>query len=247
MASPAPLSTQTISDGINIKYTQATDTPLITDDDGILRLSLINEAIDRWQFFNNTHWNELLVINFQGPTIQAGVTTYSLDASDFRKLSSRLRLKCTDGSYRYVNIFSPQRFQRYLDSVGYVETDDNGLVCCISGNQAAGYQLNLGWVPGATQDPTTGATAYFDYYKFADKMQSMTDVPEMGNPQFIVSYATGELFVDDDVNLWTKYNTDAMNQLGDMSTDNDDMPDYESNAIEDNGEWSANGGLRMGV
>jgi hypothetical protein len=248
MASPAPLTTQTISDGINIKYTQATDTPLVTDDDGKLRINLINEGIDRWQFFNNVRWRELLVLNFQGPTIQTNTVTYSIDASDFRELSSRLRLLCTDGSYKYVEIYSPQRYQRYMDSKGNVETDDNGLVCCISGNPSAGYQINLGWVPGALSgDVTVGAVAYFDYYKFADKMVSMTDVPEMQNPQFLVSYVTGELFVDDDVNLWTKFNTDAMNVLGDMSTDNDEMPDYESNAIEDNGEWARGGGFRFGV
>jgi hypothetical protein len=250
MASPAPLNTQTIQDAVHIAYTQATDTPLITDDDGILRLNLINKGIDHWQFFNQVRWRELYVYNATGPTIVANTIKYAIAQSDFRELSSRLRILRSDGSYEYVEIYSPEKYARYMDSLGTVANPDGNRVACITGNPANGYQLNLGWIPSNT-DPSTGGVIYFDYYKYANKMATMADIPEMLNPQFLVAFATGELFVDDDVNLYTKYSSDADDLLDDMAAENDLLPDYESNAVEDQGEWAGattgGGGFAMGV
>jgi hypothetical protein len=248
MATPAPLTTQTIMDAIHISYTQATDTPLITDDDGVLRLNLINKGIDRWQFFNATRWRELYKYNASGGVIIASQIVYPITQTDFRELSSRLRILRTDGTYEFVEIVSPERYARYMNDPGPNATEmlDGKRVASITGNQAAGYQINLSWIPTST-DPSTGGTIYFDYYKFANKMSVMTDVPEMQNPQFLVAFATGELFVDDDVNLYTKYNSDSEDLLNDMSSENSLLPDYESNAIEDQGEWAGGGGFALGV
>jgi hypothetical protein len=246
MASPAPLKVQTIMDATHVAYTQATDTPLITDEDGILRLTLLNKGIDVWQFFRGVRWLELFLYNVQGPTITVGTVQYPIDQSDFRELSSRLRLLCPDASYKYVEVYSPQRYARYMNSLGTVETSDGSLVCTITGNIASGYTLNLGWIP-KVGDGTVGAVAYYDYYKYANKMKTMTDIPEMRNPQFLVAFMTGELFVDDDVNLYTKYSSDATTLLSDMASENEALPDYESNAVEDAGEWAAGGGFAIGL
>lgn len=243
----APLNTQTIMDAAHVAYTQATDTPLITDTDGVLRLNLLNKGIDRWQFFNGVRWRELYAYNASAGTVAASTIIYPLSSiTDFRELSSRLRIANTDSSYTYVTVVSPEKYARYMDAGGRVELPDGSLGCCVIGNPSAGYQIHLGWIPQAT-DREIGGTIYFDYYRYAKKMNAMTDIPEMQNPQFLVAYITGELFVDDDTNLYTKYNSDSMNLLGDMSAENDVMPDYESNALEDRGDWAAGGGLAIGV
>lgn len=233
-------------DAAHVAYTQATDTPLITDDDGVLRLNLLNKGIDRWQFFNNIRWRELYTYNATIGAITTAIAYPLSSITDFRELSSRIRLANTDGSYTYVTVYSPERYARYMDNKGTVDTPDGDRVCCITGNPSAGYQINLGWIPQTT-DKEYGATIYFDYYRYAKKMVAMTDIPEMQNPQFLVAYITGELFVDDDVTLYQKYNSDATAILGDMSSENDLMPDYESNAIEDRGDIAATGGFAMGV
>lgn len=247
-AVPAPLTTQTIMDAAHIAYTQATDTPAITDDDGVLRLNLLNKGIDRWQFFNTTRWRELFVYNAAGPTIATNQVVYPITQTGFRELSSRLRILRTNGSYEFIAIVSPERYARYMNDPAptTTETLNGNRVACITGNPASGYQINLGWIPTST-DPSTGGAIFFDYYKFANKMTTMADIPEMLNPQFLVGFIVGELFVDDDVNLYTKYSSDSNTLLDDMSAENDMLPDYESNAIEDQGEWASGGGFAIGV
>lgn len=237
------MTVQDISDDIHVAYEQATDTPAITDDDGALRLKLINKGIRRWQFENGVRWRELWVINATGPTITANTVSYPLTQADFRELGSEIRILKLDGSYTRAKVVAPEHYKEYMNGNGQVIDNNPGLVVAVSGNPSTGYFLNLGWVP-TSGDPTVGGVIYFDYYKFAKKMTQMSDTPEMSNPGALVPYVTGELFVNDDVNLYTKFNGDFLNDLANMRDENDELPPYASNAIENQGNADA---IVMGV
>jgi len=227
------IKTQDLLDAIHIKYEQATDTPLLTDDDGKIRMSLLNEGINHWETEEDTRWKELIVLNAQGSTIAAGKVVYDLSTfDDFREMASRVRLLRADGSYAYASVVTPETFQQYMNGNGQVISKLGGLVVCISGNGALGYQMHLGWVPSVS-DGTIGAIPYFDYYKWANRLVTVNDVPEMSNPYYLIDYVTGELFVNDDVNLYSKFSSDAEGKLDDMQTNNEAQPPYASSAVED--------------
>jgi hypothetical protein len=232
MSTAINMTAQDLLDAIHIKYEQATDTPALTDDDGKIRMSLLNEGINRWETEDDTRWRELLVLNAVGPTIVAGTISYALTQTDFREFGSRIRFIKTDGTYFYVDITTVENLQRHINTVGYVNPTTGALQAAISGNRAVGYKLNLGWIPSAT-DATVGAIGYFDYYKWANRLVVVTDVPELSNPYFLIDFVTAELFVTDDVNLYTKFSSDASNKLDDMQTNNEAQPPYASSAIED--------------
>lgn len=229
MANQEPMTVNDLLDSIHVAYEQAqpSDGPSLSDDDGVIRLNLINKAIRRWEFDNDVRWRELYVYNVTGPTILAGVTSYPLTQTDFREFAGRLRLLRTDGAYAKVDLISPELFAKYVTTASTTKA-------CITGNPSSGYTLHLLWSP-ATNDGTIGGTILFDYYKYAKKMAVPADIPEMSNPQFIVDYVVGELFVNDDVNLYTKFNGDALNALSNMRTANDATPPYASNTLENQG------------
>ena len=232
MAVTVNLNTQTILDAIHIKYEQATDTPLLTDDDGKIRISLINEGINTWETSDDTRWRELIVLNAQESAIVAGQVTYPINYDDFREMGSRVRLLRTDGSYMYADVVTPEFYQQYMNSKGLVTPFNGDLVVSVSGNRVNGFQMNLGWIPN-TSDGTVGAIPYFDYYKWANRMVNIADVPELSNPYYLVDYVTGELFANDDINLYQKFSTDADEKLEAMRTANEADPPYASTAIED--------------
>jgi hypothetical protein len=234
MANVLPMTVQDISDDIHVAYEQATDTPALTDDDGLMRLKLINKGIRRWQYENSVRWKELDVLNAAGAVIVAGQIVYPITQSDFRELGSKIRIINLDGSKTIVDIVDSEYYRNYMNGTGLVQGYNPPRVAAISGNPSLGYSINLGWVPMAT-DNNIGGTIYFDYYKFAKKMALMTDIPEMSNPNFLVSYSTAELFVNDDVNLYTKFNGDALNDLSNMRDENDAAPPFASNSIENQG------------
>lgn len=232
MSTTSAVTTQNILDAIHNKYEQATDTPALTDDDGIIRLNLMNEGINRWETEDDTRWRELLVLNATGSTISNLKVAYDLSQDDFRELASRIRFLRTDGTYFYADVVTPETLQRHINTAGYTNPTTGALQVAISGNRGNGYQMNLGWIP-KTGDATVGAVPYFDYYKWADHMETGDDIPEMANPYFLVDYVTAELFVNDDTDLYQKFNADATSKLDDMQTNNEALPPYASTAIED--------------
>ena len=63
----------------------------------------------------------------------------------------------------------------------------------------------------------------------------------MSDPNFAVAYVTAELFVNDDANLYTKYNSDAMILLANMRQRNELVPDGQFSGLEGDigigGDW----------
>lgn len=237
------MTVKDICDAIHVAYEQATDTPAISDDDGVMRINLINKGIRRWATEDGVRWRELDVLNAIGPTVVAGQVVYPITQTDFKELGSKLRLIKTDGSLQKYSIVTTEYYTQNMDGNGLVLDSEGKPAVCITGNPAVGYTINLGWIPN-TNDGTVGGVMYFDYYKYANKVSLMTDIPEMSNPNFLIAYAVAELFVNDDVNLYTKFNGDALNDLSNMRVVNDALPPYASNAIENQGSADS---IVMGV
>lgn len=230
-----PLSVQDILDAAHSRYEQATDTPGLTDDDGKIRLSLLNEGINTWETENGVRWRELWTYNTTFGPLAAGTVSYSISADDFREFGSRIRFLRADGSRFYINLVSQENYARHIN--------ENKQVATTSGNPADGYQIQLGWIPLAN-DGTVGATGYYDYYRWALRMSSMQDVPELSNPFYLIDYITAELFANDDINLYQKFDGDRDEKLSNMVDENEKLPPFASNAIEN---VSGDNSYAMGV
>lgn len=224
LTNTVPLTVQNILDQAQFAYEQGTDTPLLTDDDGKIRIGIINKGIARWEFEDGVRWRELYLFNQKGSAITANNQAYPFAPTDFRELGGRIRFLRSDGSRFYIATVDQSRYAQHIT--------ENLQVAMVSGNPAIGYQLNLGWVPQAN-DGTTGAVPYYDYYKYANYMNAVTDVPEMSNPWYLVDYLTAELFANDDVNLYEKFSSDASAKLSNMREENESLPSYSSAATED--------------
>ena len=211
------MNVQEILDSIHIGYEQATDTPSLNDEDGTIRMNLLQKAIRRWSKDNTTRWIELFDLKELGP-IQAGVRDYSLG-----------------------NTF-------YLDDAYYLEGSDlpltvkpvhqltgtTGRFVTVIGNKRDGYKLRLGWMPAAN-DVETGKKIIARVYREPFIPAATTDVLEMSDPEFAVAYVIGELFVNDEPNLYTKFNNDALLLLANMRDRNGSVAVGQFNGLESNG------------
>ena len=62
---------------VHVAYEQAADAPALNDEDGQIRLNLLQKAVRRWSTDNVTKWNELFSVGDIGP-IQPGQREYDL-------------------------------------------------------------------------------------------------------------------------------------------------------------------------
>ena len=187
---------------VHVAYEQAADAPALNDEDGQIRLNLLQKAVRRWSTDNVTKWNELFSVGDIGP-IQPGQREYDL----------------------------PE---------GYSLSGEGGKFVTILGNPQIGHKLRLGWIP-KSGDQEIGKTIIVKYYREPFIPTKLDDVLEMSDPNFAVAYVTAELFVNDDANLYTKYNSDAMILLANMRQRNELAPDGQFSGLEGDigigGDW----------
>lgn len=207
---------------INTLVSNDNDTPTEGDDEWNTRLNLIYQAIGKWEHASSD-WDELWTSHTHGSVVANGTTTYSLSSlTDLKRPGGWLKLTLS-GVETLIEIVSPEQSQKYK----------NAKVVWFTGNNYAGWTLNLGWTP-TTGDDTVGATISFPYYKYAFKPATGTDNVEMSDPNFIVyDVAATKSLMESKNNLWSVYNTEALNSMDRMMAMNEINPVYQNNMIED--------------
>lgn len=222
MANNQPYDLQALQDRINTLVSNDSDTPDTDDEEWDTRLNLIYQAIGIWED-QDVLWNELWKTYTHGSTL-SGTTTYALSSlTDFRFIGGYLRLTLS-GVTSYVPIIKPSQARSYIDA---------GIKAAyITGNDNAGYTLNLTWTP-TSGDGTYGATAAFDYYKRALKPTATTDEVEMSSPGFIIFWvAAQKSLLESQNNKYSVFDGQATEILDNMRTMNDLLPDYQDNTVE---------------
>lgn len=225
MANNQPYDLQALMDRINTLVSNDSDTPTSSEDsdEWNTRLNLIYTAIGVWED-QDVLWNELWKTYTHGSTL-SGTTTYSLSSlTDYRFAGGYLRLTL-NGQTSYIPFIKPHQARTY--------TDGGKQAAYITGNDNAGYTLNLTWTP-TSGDGTFGATAAFDYYKRALKPTATTDEVEMSSPDFIIFWvASQKALLESQNNKYGVFDAQATEVLDNMRILNDLLPDYQDNTVED--------------
>jgi hypothetical protein len=197
------------------------DSPISGDDEWNTRLNLIYQSIGKWEL-NSPDWRELWKTYTHASTVANADVDYTLTLTDMKRPGGWLKLTL-DGVESLIEVVSPEQSQKY----------DNARVVWFTGNNYAGWTLNLGWTPTAG-DGTIGATISFPYYKYAFVPALTTDEVEMSDPNFIIyDVAATKSLMESKNNLWSVYNTEAQNCMDRMMAMNELNPPYQNNTIED--------------
>lgn len=205
-----------ILDAIHVKYEQATDSPTLQDDDGAIRLSLLQESVRRWAKDDTTRWLELFELYELGP-VEVGTRDYLIGA-DFN-LGDAVFL---EGEDKPLDVKAVHQL-----------TGKGGRFVTILGNKRAGYKVRLGWSP-ASDSQEIGKKIVVRAYREPFIPTELDHVLEMSDPQFAINYVTAELFVNDDTNMFAKFNNDALRDLANMRQRNDNVLLAQHNGLEDN-------------
>ena len=225
MANNQPYDLQALMDRINTLVSNDSDTPTSStdSDEWNTRLYLIYQAIGTWED-QDVLWNELWKTYTHGSTLSA-TTTYALSSlTDYRFMGGYVRLTL-NGATSYIKVISPKQAREYIDA--------SERAAYITGNDNAGYTLNLTWTP-ASSDGTFGATVVFDYYKRALKPSATTDEVEMSSPGYIIFWvAAQKALLEGQRNKYSVYDALAVEALDNMRIFNDLLPDYQNNRVQD--------------
>lgn len=189
------LNEQQILLQVHVRYEgSVSSAPSSTDDDYLVRRTLANEAIARWNNAEGTLWNELWTQSAGAPgaglSILTNTTNYPLP-TNFVYLGGYVRLIDSNGSPTYF-----KKVKQYIQDLH--DADTAGLVY-VTGSNNGGYQLNF--FPGISNTfPSTGdigKTIKYEFYKTPNYLGSPTDSPDMSDPWFIVHYVLSVLHAQD--------------------------------------------------
>jgi len=225
MASNLYYTLQDLMDRINTLVENDNDTPESTDDEWETRLNLINQSIGKWES-QDVFWDELWTSYTHGSTVSTA-TTYSLSSlTDMRFPGGYLQL-ILNGATTYIPIVSPEEYQTYGGSAR---------VAYFTGNNSAGWTLNLGWTP-ADGDGTYGATIKIFYYKFATRFttaSATTAKSELSDPNFIVyDVAAAKSLMESKNNQYSVYSVEALTCMDKMRAINEMKPNYQNMTLDD--------------
>jgi len=214
------MTVQDILDAIHIAYEQATDTPPLTDEDGAMRLNLLQKGVRRWGRDNTTAWTELFSIVTIGPIV-AGQQDYNIDdPTDDGPQFNFPEAIYLEGSDAPMKVRAPRQI-----------TGVAGRYVTFLGDNKNGHKVHLGWNP-TDDDAETGKTMTLLFYRDPFVPTAVTDRVEMSDAQYLVAYVTAELFVNDDADLYAKFNGDALNLLTNMRQRNDMVAQGQYNGME---------------
>lgn len=167
-------------------YRSEAEIPASTDDEYPVAMRLFNEAINRWEHYDNTLWNELWqTAQREGDgelNIVVGQTEYATPGN-FKNAGGSITLRDDNGKMmqRYP-IVASEDAQFMADTATYAY---------FTGSPIGGYVLNLNPAPNDTLD---GYNIDYLYYKTATRFELGTDVTEMSDPYFIVHRALANRF-----------------------------------------------------
>ena len=162
----------------NLYRTEA-ETPDSSDDEYTVALRLANEAINRWENYDNTYWKELFVTlgtsTAGGETVLAASQTEYGTPDDMREPGGYVIVRDSSGSMvgRYP-ILEPQDAQF---------KSDNSKFAYFTGDPNNGFILHLNPAPTSSD---AGKTIDYVYYRKATVIEDGNTVVDMTDPYFIV-------------------------------------------------------------
>lgn len=197
-------------------YRAESDTPDSTDDEYIIGIRLANEAVSRWENFDNTYWKELFTTlqdsTQSSPTLVTTLASSTKDyvaPTDMREVGGNVRVLDSNGdTLTEYPIVEPQDVQFQYNGSKYA---------WFTGDATNGYTMHL------SNNPTTaeiGKEFDYDYYKKASTFSTGTDTTEMQNPYFIVHRMLANRFRSSRNPYYQSALRDAEEQLKVMQTEN---------------------------
>lgn len=172
-----------------------------SDDEYLTARGLCNIAIDRWEKYENTTWNELFAKYSDYESNNVTTDSYSYNCpDDFVRPCSFVRV-----NGELYDVKKPQEIASLKES--------SERWVYFMGNPNDGYTLNFN--PNLTMIPDQ--TLDFEYYKSATKFTASTDVTEIPDPYFIVYFVAAHMG-DEGIN--TDYFQMAEARLEQMATVN---------------------------
>ena len=167
---------------LHILYEGDNSTPSSSDNEYLMRRSLLNAAIGIWE--KEELWNELYVSLSDAAdgdkTTVADQSSYDCP-SDFKFPLGFLWIGTTD--YELM----PSQDYTLISS-----TDTSSYFYYVTGNKSAGYKIHIHPAPSSSGDDIR-----YEYYKEASTLSDTTDVFEMSDPWFAIYYALSKLFKND--------------------------------------------------
>lgn len=197
---------------ISARFDQSGDTISSTSDEWTRRKRIINEGEEQWREFKKGKWNALLTST--SLTTVSGQAYITLPA-DYKQGAALL----PDDGFITIN----SQDYEVVDKDEQLNRNSTDLLIWFTGNEAAGYRLNIQPTPSSTVAFTFD---YFSKYCATDATglvsQEFLDLPaditKCPNPTYLVNYALAELFsIDDEEGKGAKYEGKATLNLTQMS------------------------------
>lgn len=227
MASLVPYSVQDLMDEIYVAVdNDPTSSSDSTQDEWTARLRLINMGIAAWER-QDVDWLELRTKYTYPTTVPATRSITLTSLTDYRELlGSFVRFYDVNGNpVERMDVINPK------DAEAFDVAEQRK--CYVTGNAKAGWALNFCFTPAAT-DPIVGQSMSFWYYKSAAKVSLATDVIEMSDPQYLVSYVSAKknLF-NGRSGIAQDYLDDAQECMDNMRIKNETGAPYQDNRLPD--------------
>lgn len=194
------------------QYRLEAEIPGTTDDEYTIALPLANEAVNRWEKYDGTYWKELfttLSLAGETQTVEAATTEYDAP-DDMQEVGGYVTLRdpTTAALQARIPIIEPQEAQFKSDNTSY---------CYFTGDPNNGFTLHLNPEP---VDAWVGCTINYVYYKKATRFAAGADLPEMGDPYFIVHRMLANRFRGSRNPYYQSAKTDAEDVLKTMQLTN---------------------------
>lgn len=212
------MTEQELQQEIHKLYAQDTSYPSSSDDDYLIRRAYLNAAIDLWENYNDTIWNELWTTH--SATITSS-SSYNLP-SDFKIPANYLKVYDSSGK---TPTFYPYK---KLQDVS-LSKDLSTKFFYITG-KIGSKVLNINPTPDSS---IIGNTLKLDYYKTATKITATTDVPEVPDPYFLIYFTLYKLYSDDGNEQAGVMFQLANEKLRAMKIRNEAVPYYQENTLDD--------------
>lgn len=206
---------------IHAEYEGDADTPNSSDDEYLYRRVLMNTAVNRWENNLGTLWNELWTDTVQDATgatvtLATGTADYACP-TNFRFPGGYVFIMDGTARLKTLPVIKPEDAQSLSTGGEYAH---------FKGNYNSGHEVV---VPAGIAETYNGKTLKYDFYKRATKFDSTDDVPEMGDPYYIVHSVVATLYKsDNNTAFYTAHLRDAEDRLRQMTVMNMQQGHFQS-------------------
>jgi hypothetical protein len=193
------------------QYRAEATIPDSSDDEYIIGMRFANDAIRRWEHYDNTFWKELFTTTASNSaggvlTTTAGTATYAAPTA-------------MAGPGSYIRLYNGTNVEKHIPLVNLQDNQfmsDMATAAYFTGDPNNGFTLNFRDAPDVS-----GYTIFYDYYKKADTITDGDSKPEMSNPDFIVNHMLASRYRASRNPYYSTAKRDAENMLGQMKMEND--------------------------